>query len=339
MAMDLKLDIEKDLRIVVPLTSLLIGPTLTELAEEVAQLVGDRELDDRGGRRPARSRERQQARPDPDPDFVDHPLSHWPAVALVAQPACALECGLSHGGCRAVAAEDRRRRSGALPAGPERSPCGAADDVPGARRPARSAGPRCGDRRRRLPGGGRVRIWTSRPCRAGWSTRRGVRSTCEQGPLFRARSVSTARMSEPILLLVFHHIIGDFWSIAVLMDELGRLYPALLSGGTGDLAPLALGTADFARGRPRGSPVPEGERLWAYWRAAARRPVAGARLPDRPAPAGGADRPRGEPVAPARPRLDRAACSPEPGPRREPLRRHCWRRSRSSSIASRGRTT
>ncbi len=43
MAMDLKLDLEKDLAIVVPLTSLLIGPTLNELAEEVAQLVGDRE--------------------------------------------------------------------------------------------------------------------------------------------------------------------------------------------------------------------------------------------------------------------------------------------------------
>jgi NRPS condensation-like uncharacterized protein len=56
----------------------------------------------------------------------------------------------------------------------------------------------------------------------------------EQGPLLR---VSLIRRStrEHILLLVVHHIVIDFWSLAVLLNELGVLYPAECSGVKPDL--------------------------------------------------------------------------------------------------------
>ncbi len=107
----------------------------------------------------------------------------------------------------------------------------------------------------------------------------------EKGPLFRARLFDRLD-DDPILLLVFHHIIGDFWSITVLLDELGRLYPAFLSGGTGDLAPLALGTTDFARRQAARLAGSEGERLWAYWEKQLAGPLPVLDFPtDRPRPA------------------------------------------------------
>ena len=48
----------------------------------------------------------------------------------------------------------------------------------------------------------------------------------EKGPLFRLHLLSRSA-SEHIVLLVFHHIIGDFLSSAVFLDDLGvNLKPA-----------------------------------------------------------------------------------------------------------------
>ncbi|MCX7594686.1 MAG: AMP-binding protein, partial [Fischerella sp.] len=47
----------------------------------------------------------------------------------------------------------------------------------------------------------------------------------EQGPLMRV-SLYTRSPQEHILLLVVHHIVADFWSLTILVDELGTLYQA-----------------------------------------------------------------------------------------------------------------
>ena len=51
----------------------------------------------------------------------------------------------------------------------------------------------------------------------------------ERGPVMRV-SLFTRSAQEHILLLVIHHIVVDFWSLAVILNELGVLYPAEKDG-------------------------------------------------------------------------------------------------------------
>ena len=107
----------------------------------------------------------------------------------------------------------------------------------------------------------------------------------EAGPLFRAYLFSRSAR-EHYLLLTMHHAVGDFWSIAVLMHELARAYPAERLGVAADLPPLPLQYADFARWQAGMLAGPEGERLWGYWRDRLAGAPASLDLPtDRPRPA------------------------------------------------------
>ncbi|MEL6470610.1 MAG: amino acid adenylation domain-containing protein [Cyanobacteria bacterium J06623_4] len=53
--------------------------------------------------------------------------------------------------------------------------------------------------------------------------------------------------SEHILLLTFHHIIFDGWSMGVLLQEIKQLYGAFSAGQPSPLAPLPIQYADFAQ--------------------------------------------------------------------------------------------
>jgi amino acid adenylation domain-containing protein len=87
----------------------------------------------------------------------------------------------------------------------------------------------------------------------------------ERGPLLRLHLLSRAA-TEHIVLLVIHHIISDFWSTAVLVDELGQAYADERAGRDGD-APLPRSRyADFVRWQHAMVAGEEGERHWAYWR-------------------------------------------------------------------------
>ncbi len=96
----------------------------------------------------------------------------------------------------------------------------------------------------------------------------------ENGPVFRVRLFCRSE-GDPILLLAIHHIVSDFWSVAVLIDELGRIYPALRSGRRADLAPLARQIADFARSQAVQLAGAEGDKLWAYWQSKLRQAIDG----------------------------------------------------------------
>ncbi len=107
----------------------------------------------------------------------------------------------------------------------------------------------------------------------------------ERGPLLRV-SLIMRSAREHILLLVVHHIVIDFWSLAILLNELGVLYPAEIAGVKGTLPPLDLQYTDYVRWQAETLAGPDGERLWAYWREqlAGQLPVMD--LPtDRPRPA------------------------------------------------------
>jgi len=68
----------------------------------------------------------------------------------------------------------------------------------------------------------------------------------ERGPVMRV-SLFTRSAQEHILLLTIHHIVVDFWSLAVILHELGVLYSAEKEGRPVVLPPLDLQYTDFVR--------------------------------------------------------------------------------------------
>ncbi|HWS53533.1 MAG TPA: condensation domain-containing protein, partial [Pyrinomonadaceae bacterium] len=86
----------------------------------------------------------------------------------------------------------------------------------------------------------------------------------ERGPLMRV-SLYTRAEDEHLLLLVVHHIVADFWSLAVLVEELGRLYEAERGGPATPPPPPAFRYADYVRWQDAMLRGAEGERLRAYW--------------------------------------------------------------------------
>lgn len=66
-----------------------------------------------------------------------------------------------------------------------------------------------------------------------------------EGPVLRTRLVRLAA-DDHALLLSFHHIVHDAWSMGVFMGELRELYQAFSTGRDPALAPLAVQYADYA---------------------------------------------------------------------------------------------
>jgi amino acid adenylation domain-containing protein/non-ribosomal peptide synthase protein (TIGR01720 family) len=86
----------------------------------------------------------------------------------------------------------------------------------------------------------------------------------EAGPLLRV-SLFERSPRDYVLLISAHHIIVDFWSLAVLIEELGRLYGAETGGADAALAPHVSTFADHVRGQSELLSGAEGERLRDYW--------------------------------------------------------------------------
>ncbi|HEV2852271.1 MAG TPA: amino acid adenylation domain-containing protein [Thermoanaerobaculia bacterium] len=88
----------------------------------------------------------------------------------------------------------------------------------------------------------------------------------ENGPLMRVVLLTRAAL-EHVLLLSMHHVITDFWSLGLMIDDLALLYPALKAGERVELSPPGLLYTDYVRWQEEGLAGPEGERLWEYWRS------------------------------------------------------------------------
>ena len=86
----------------------------------------------------------------------------------------------------------------------------------------------------------------------------------ERGPLLRI-NLFTRSSDEHILLLAAHHIIVDFWSLALLMQELVVLYKAEQSGARAALPALSSNYAAFVDWQRELLSSEEGERHWRYW--------------------------------------------------------------------------
>lgn len=106
----------------------------------------------------------------------------------------------------------------------------------------------------------------------------------ERGPVMRV-SLLTRSEQEHILLLVIHHIVVDFWSLAVILNELGVLYSAEKAARPAALPPLDLQYTDFVRWQAEMLASSAGERLWDYWRKQLAGALSVLALPtDRPRP-------------------------------------------------------
>ncbi len=86
----------------------------------------------------------------------------------------------------------------------------------------------------------------------------------ERGPLIRAGIIAVDRDSH-IILLSFHHIICDGWSIGVFARELTACYAAYLVGAAPALEPLAIQYHDFASWQRRLLAGSRGDSLRRYW--------------------------------------------------------------------------
>jgi amino acid adenylation domain-containing protein len=86
-----------------------------------------------------------------------------------------------------------------------------------------------------------------------------------QGPLLRLLLLQLSE-TEYVLVINLHHIIFDEWSIALLVKELGTLYPAFNAGQPSTLSPLLIQYADFAHWQRQCLQGDVLELQLAYWR-------------------------------------------------------------------------
>ncbi|HEX5890018.1 MAG TPA: alpha/beta fold hydrolase, partial [Pyrinomonadaceae bacterium] len=107
----------------------------------------------------------------------------------------------------------------------------------------------------------------------------------KRGPLIRAKLMRLAT-DEHVLLVTMHHIISDGWSQTILMNELGALYEAAVTGRDSPLPELPIQYADFAEWQRKWLQGEVLDQQLDYWRKHLTGAPASLELPaDRPRPA------------------------------------------------------
>jgi amino acid adenylation domain-containing protein len=107
----------------------------------------------------------------------------------------------------------------------------------------------------------------------------------EQAPLLRAQLFRRSE-TDSILLLVMHHIATDFWSLAILAEELSVLYPAECNNQPVTLPAPRAPYGHFAHRQIEMLSGARGEQLRAYWQQQLSGELPVLHLPtDRPRPA------------------------------------------------------
>ena len=87
----------------------------------------------------------------------------------------------------------------------------------------------------------------------------------ETGPLYRTLLIKLDEQ-EHVMLLTFHHIIFDGWSMGVLLGELGVLYEAIAAGQAAPLSDLPVQYADYAAWQARWLASDELDDQISYWK-------------------------------------------------------------------------
>lgn len=87
----------------------------------------------------------------------------------------------------------------------------------------------------------------------------------EGGPVLRV-SLFARSADEHVLLLTMHHIVVDFLSFVIILDELRALYVSESTEAEAGLGKLDAQYLDYANWQAEMLEGPQGERLWDYWR-------------------------------------------------------------------------
>ncbi|MCF2150416.1 Non-ribosomal peptide synthetase [Desmonostoc muscorum LEGE 12446] len=93
----------------------------------------------------------------------------------------------------------------------------------------------------------------------------------EQGPMLRFSllinhtTTGILATKEQILLITAHHIVGDFWSLEIMISELRVLYKAITTGVAAQLPVQNNQYRDYVNWSKQMLSSSEGERLWTYW--------------------------------------------------------------------------
>ena len=87
----------------------------------------------------------------------------------------------------------------------------------------------------------------------------------QEGPLFRVMLVQMRR-HEYVLLLSFHHIVCDWWSVGVFLKELSLLYRASTEFGDQEITALPIQYPDYAIWQRQCLQGEEFHRLRSYWK-------------------------------------------------------------------------
>ena len=85
------------------------------------------------------------------------------------------------------------------------------------------------------------------------------------GPLFRV-CLFCVNSDEHILTLTIHHIVSDFWSMSIFVNELMALYRAFCDGNRAPLAQLPIQYADFAHWQRQWLQDQASQQGLAYWK-------------------------------------------------------------------------
>ncbi len=126
--------------------------------------------------------------------------------------------------------------------------------------------------------------WTAEDLLENVKERRDRPFDLERGPVLRAHLFERPA-GEHIVLLVIHHIAVDFWSVTVLLDELGKLYASESGGLASSLPAIPEEYAEFVEWQSALLSGEEGERLWRYWQTQLAGDIPTLCLPtDRPRP-------------------------------------------------------
>jgi len=90
----------------------------------------------------------------------------------------------------------------------------------------------------------------------------------EAGPLVRMGIFRLGKDEETpyALFLAVHHLVSDLWSIGTMMRELEAFHREARGGEPARLTPLPVTYADYVDWQCRRLAGPEGERLWDFWR-------------------------------------------------------------------------
>ena len=105
-----------------------------------------------------------------------------------------------------------------------------------------------------------------------------------RGPLMRVDLIRRAGKPD-VLLLAFHHIAVDFWSLLVLMDELRLIYPAIAAGEAPPLLARPTTYPAYVAQQEDLVTGAMGTRCWDHWRMVLEKPLPELTLPaDRPRP-------------------------------------------------------